>query len=86
MKMKLLEFLPLPFVQLLRKFHRHITTNERESDNMLGHTLENSQTLISQSWRKSCKFEYFANIFCIVVLFNVFCRNHHVLMEISPHI
>ena len=50
--MKLLDFLQLPIVQLLRKFYCNILENEGAGDNFLGLTLEKSQILKSQLSRK----------------------------------
>ena len=50
--MKLLDFLQLLIVQLLRKFHSNILKNEGAGDNFLGLTLEKSQILKSQLSRK----------------------------------
>ena len=55
--MKLLDFLQLLIVQLLKKFHRNILKNEGAGDNFLGLTLEKSQILKSQLSRpKEQKF------------------------------
>ena len=50
--MKLLDFLQLFIVQLLKKFHLNILKNEGAGDNFLGLTLEKSQILKSQLSRK----------------------------------
>ena len=50
--MKLLDFLQLLIVQLLKKFHRNILKNEGAGDNFLGLTQEKSQILKSQLSRK----------------------------------
>ena len=50
--MKLLDFLQLLIVQLLKKFHENILKNEGAGDNFLGLTLEKSQILKSQLSRK----------------------------------
>ena len=50
--MKLLDFLQLLILQLLRKFHRNIFKNNGEGDSFLGLTLEKSQILKSQLSRK----------------------------------
>ena len=47
MVMKPLDFFQLPIVQLLKKFHSNILTNEG-GDNFLGLTLEKLQILKSQ--------------------------------------
>ena len=80
--MKLLDFLQLPIVQVLRKFHGNILTNEGEGDNYLGLTLEKSQVLKSQIIVENvAKFQYSVNFFCGVVLFHAFNHNYHVWME-----
>ena len=48
MVMKLLDFLQLPVVQLLRKFLLSILTNDGEGVNFSGLNLEKSQILKSQ--------------------------------------
>ena len=50
--MKFLDFLQLPIVQLLGKFHRNILKNEVAGDNFLGLTLEKSQILKVQVSRQ----------------------------------
>ena len=50
--MKLLDFLQLLIVQLLKKFHLNILKNEGAGDNFLGLTLEKSQIFKSQLSRK----------------------------------
>ena len=55
MPMKLLDFLQLPIMQLLRKFHLNILTTEGEGDNILGLTLKKSQILKSV---KNCTTPY----------------------------
>ena len=50
--MKLLDFLQLLIIQLLKKFHRNILKNEGVGDNFLGLTLEKSKILKSQLSRK----------------------------------
>ena len=50
--MKLLDFLQLLIVQLLKKFHENILKNEGAGDNFLGLTLKKSQILKSQLSRK----------------------------------
>ena len=50
--MKLLDFLQLLIVQLLKNFHRNILKNEGAGDNFLGLTQEKSQILKSQLSRK----------------------------------
>ena len=50
--MKLLDFLQLLIVQLLKKFHLNILKNEGAGDNFLGLTQEKSQILQSQLLRK----------------------------------
>ena len=82
MAMKLPDVLQLHIVQLLRKLHRNILRNEGEGGNFLGLTLEKSQILNFQLSRRVAKLEYFANIFCRVVLFDVFYHNYHRWMEI----
>ena len=56
MAKKLLEFLQLPIVQLLRKFHLNILTDEGEGDNFLGLTLENRKFSNFKYREKSSKF------------------------------
>ena len=50
--MKFLDFLQLLIVQLLKKFHWNILTNEGAGENFLGLTQEKSQILKSQLSRK----------------------------------
>ena len=50
--MKLLDFLQLRIVQLLKKFHWNVLKNEGAGDDFLGLTLEKSQILKSQLSRK----------------------------------
>ena len=50
--MKLLDFLQLLIVQLLKKFHPNILKNEGAGDNFLGLTLAKSPILKSQLSRK----------------------------------
>ena len=80
--MKLLDFLQLLIVQLLKKFHQNILKNEGAGDNFLELTQEKSQILKSQlSRKKGAEVEYFANFFCNVVLFDAFYHKYHVWME-----
>ena len=80
--MKLLDFLQLPIVQLLRKFHPNISTNEGEGDNVLGLTLIIASPQISIIAQKVAKFQYFADFFCSVLLFDIFHYNYHFQMKI----
>ena len=50
--MKLLDFLQLLIVQLLKKFYQSILKNEGVGDDFLGLTLEKSHILKSQLSRK----------------------------------
>ena len=50
--MKLLDFLQLLIVQLLKRIHPNIFKNEGAGDNFLGLTLAKSQVLKSQLSRK----------------------------------
>ena len=49
--------------------------NEGAGDNVLGLTMEKSQILKSQLSQKGAEFGYCANIFCNVVLFDVFSQS-----------
>ena len=60
--MKVLDFLKLLIMQLLKKFHRNILQNEGAGGNFLGLTLEKPQLLKSQLSRKK---EHKLNIFHI---------------------
>ena len=68
MVMKLLEFLQLPIVHFLRKFHSKILTNEGKGDNSLGLTLEKSEFLESQLSRKKDQ-----NYNILLIPFVVYC-------------
>ena len=68
MAKKLLDFLQLTIVQLLRKFHRNILFNEGKGGDFLGRSLESSQnSQTSIIGKKGAKFEYFVNFFCSIV-------------------
>ena len=83
--MKLLDFLQLLIVQLLKKFHRNILKNEGAGDNFLGLSQEKLQILKSQFLQKKEKmWKFFSNFFCNVVEFDAFYQKYHQLLK-GPH-
>ena len=77
--MKLLDFLQLLILQLLKKFHWNILKNEGAGDNSDPGKIANSQMSIIA--KKGAEAENFANVFCNVVLFDAFYHKYHVWME-----
>ena len=59
----------------------YFLTYEGEGDNFLGLTLEKSQIAELNFAKKVGGLEFFGNLFCRIVLFDVFYRNYHVWME-----
>ena len=74
--MKLLDFLQLLIVQLLKKFHWNILKNEGAGDNILGLTQEKSQILKSQLSRKK---EQKGNI--LQISFSMLCYLMHSIIN-----
>ena len=53
-------------MQLLKKFHQFFLENEGVGDDLLGLTLEKSQSLHLKYRKKGAEVEYFANYFCSI--------------------
>ena len=81
MVMKLLEFLQLPIMQLLKTVIEYFN-KKGEGDNFRTLTLEKSQILECQSSQKKEKNYNILQLFRSVELFDVFYHNHHVWMDI----
>ena len=70
--MKLLGFLPLPIMQLMRNSHWDILTNEGGKTIFWDWPSTNHKFWYFDFRKKSSKVEHFANFFCSLAIFDVF--------------